>query len=323
MRKLLFLLLSSSLIGGTYYAMNQDNQSQHEKNKMLNQAVKDGDIRSAQSLIASGADVNSRDDIGFTTLHIACRNHDLEMAQLLLELGANINVRVFRNITPINLAFNSTFRCELLHVWKIITDYSDKIRLTLCMSHHPRNAARSVLIQLPAPIIRRICNFLKPRYLELNQDFKLQCQQQCKKNYALLDETKSGNIDQVRVLLKDGADVNTQDTYGNSLLAYAIHGTTTNWKELLLLLLESGLNCEIKNRDGNTVFEGSSYIPKGSEEFVNAWPQLVTTSKQYRTSLCLAMHPRLGQYSYAHDLPLFVLMEICSYLTPRVLAKDL
>ncbi|MBM3738841.1 MAG: ankyrin repeat domain-containing protein [Acidobacteria bacterium] len=55
-------------------------------------------------LLASGADVNARQQAGFTALHAAAQNGDTELVKLLLAHGADPEARSDNNQSPLDLA---------------------------------------------------------------------------------------------------------------------------------------------------------------------------------------------------------------------------
>ena len=59
-------------------------------NEQLWEAVRYGRIRSVLSLIRRGADINSMDRRGYTSLHYACVWNDKDLALLLLDKGADM-----------------------------------------------------------------------------------------------------------------------------------------------------------------------------------------------------------------------------------------
>ncbi|KAN0126317.1 Ankyrin repeat-containing domain protein [Lactarius tabidus] len=68
----------------------------------LNAATKYGHLEAAKPLIEHGADVDSRDNNGFTPLLTASRQGQLEIARLLLDHGADVNARKRYDITPLH-----------------------------------------------------------------------------------------------------------------------------------------------------------------------------------------------------------------------------
>ena len=58
--------------------------------------------------LAAGADVNAKNDGGFTPLHAAALNGHKEIAELLIEKGANLNAKDRRGRTPLDQAEGET-----------------------------------------------------------------------------------------------------------------------------------------------------------------------------------------------------------------------
>jgi hypothetical protein len=80
------------------------NDTQAQRQKSLDQAVVDGDIDRVKSEIAAGVDINSKNRMGWTLLHIAINKKHTEITQLLIEKGADVNIRDNRGRRPIHLA---------------------------------------------------------------------------------------------------------------------------------------------------------------------------------------------------------------------------
>ena len=91
------LLLLTSLSFNTTFA-------QHQPKKSLDQAVVDGDIDRVKSEISAGVDLNSKNRMGWTLLHIAVNKKHTEIAQLLIDKGADVNARDNRGRRPVHLA---------------------------------------------------------------------------------------------------------------------------------------------------------------------------------------------------------------------------
>ncbi len=109
------LLLLTSLALDTTFA-------QQPPKKSLDQAVVDGDIERVKSEISTGRDLNSKNRMGWTLLHIAVRNKRTEIAQLLIDKGADVNVRDNHGRRPLHLAVESGQKAI---VEKLITKGAD------------------------------------------------------------------------------------------------------------------------------------------------------------------------------------------------------
>ncbi len=74
-------------------------------------AARKGDLKRVQKLLEAGADVNQRDNTGFTALHWAAMTNKLEVAKLLLRKKADINAREYQyQLTPLDVAKSRQFK---------------------------------------------------------------------------------------------------------------------------------------------------------------------------------------------------------------------
>ena len=67
-------------------------------------AARGGDIEHLQSLLASGGDVNQKDEHGWTALNWAAGRGDVAMVQCLLDLGADLSLCGPDNRRPLAIA---------------------------------------------------------------------------------------------------------------------------------------------------------------------------------------------------------------------------
>lgn len=58
----------------------------------------------AELLIRAGADVNSKDNNGFTSFHLACRRRYLDLVMLIYEHGADVDAQDRHGCTPLAMA---------------------------------------------------------------------------------------------------------------------------------------------------------------------------------------------------------------------------
>ena len=66
-----------------------------------------GDIGAACLLIDAGADVNAKNENGYTALHWAAESDDRRMARLLIERGTSPRQKNDEGLTPLDLALAS------------------------------------------------------------------------------------------------------------------------------------------------------------------------------------------------------------------------
>jgi ankyrin repeat protein len=85
----------------------------------LHNAIIDGDVSKAQSLIAAGARVGLPDDNGWTPLHYAAQTHSTVVAELLLAAGAPVDAQDSHGNTPLSTAvFESRGQGDLITLLK-------------------------------------------------------------------------------------------------------------------------------------------------------------------------------------------------------------
>ncbi|KAL8876945.1 MAG: hypothetical protein Q9198_004945 [Flavoplaca austrocitrina] len=81
-------------------------------------AVEKGLIQMVETLLIRGTDVNSKDNLGQTSLHRATRREDEKMVKLLLENGADVDCKDDDHRTP----WSANLRCKNLGILQILLD---------------------------------------------------------------------------------------------------------------------------------------------------------------------------------------------------------
>jgi serine/threonine protein kinase len=72
------------------------------KNKELLEASEKGDVEEVKKLLKEGANLNARNIVGWTPLHLAVQNGHIEVVKLLIEKGANVNAKDNIGDTPLH-----------------------------------------------------------------------------------------------------------------------------------------------------------------------------------------------------------------------------
>lgn len=70
----------------------------------LHEAVAKGDADMVRALIEAGANVNAKDDYGYTPLHRAAGRSRVYIAGMLIEAGADVNASDIFGMTPLHEA---------------------------------------------------------------------------------------------------------------------------------------------------------------------------------------------------------------------------
>jgi len=74
----------------------------------IHEAAANGNIEAVKQHIAAGADVNAKDNWGWTPLHYAALKGHKEIAELLIAKGADVNAVGDLGRTPLDLAYAET-----------------------------------------------------------------------------------------------------------------------------------------------------------------------------------------------------------------------
>ena len=69
-------------------------------------AAENGNIEAVKQHLAAGTDVNVKDNIGLTPLHMAAGDGRKEVAELLIAKGAEVNVKNKYHKTPLDWAID-------------------------------------------------------------------------------------------------------------------------------------------------------------------------------------------------------------------------
>jgi len=70
----------------------------------IHKAAQEGNIEAVKQHLAAGADVNAKDEDGWTPLHLAAEEGHKEIAELLIDKGADVNAGEEEAYTPLDHA---------------------------------------------------------------------------------------------------------------------------------------------------------------------------------------------------------------------------
>ena len=197
----------------------------------LIQAVKDGDETSVKSFLVAGADLERKDQNGYTALLHAVKKHNPQLVKLLTEHGANVGVTDEFEDTPLIWAasINNT------EIVKILLEHdadSDQGNFTPLMwaAYHDNLPMLNLFLQKRANLNART-----------NEGWT-----------ALMWAAEKGNSLSMWELLKRGARVNIQNNNGKTALILAARQGKIG---TIGLLLNKGADQDIVDFDKKTALD--------------------------------------------------------------------
>jgi ankyrin repeat protein len=224
------------------------------ENIPLFRAIELGSVEMARLLLDRGARVNDKDYAGDTPLFGAIESGSVEMARLLLDRGAYINAEDKEGLTPLLVALwnNDVKKVELL-----LSKGADV--------NAGRGAASNLFWALQEEKLR---NLLFDNGVEADardNDGKtalmFEAMSMYEGGYYDPDTLFERNL---RILLERGANVNAVDQNGKTALMHAVESFQDNegyneyylkqLKSRVALLINSGADIGIKDKEGHTVF---------------------------------------------------------------------
>jgi uncharacterized protein len=199
----------------------------------LVQAATKGDVRAVERLLAEGADINTQDDAGRTALCAASSYGSLKIVDILLRHGADVHSKDNAGWTALH------FVC-----------YTHDIAIVKMLLEEGANTnAKDNAGMTPLHVASTT---------SVSGKYKL------KTGKTDWSPTGKTNYDIVQLLLKNGADANARDIFGQTPLYRA--ATSPN-VEIVKLLLENGADASVRAEDGKTALDIAT--EKGYKETVN------------------------------------------------------
>lgn len=175
-------------------------------------------------LLQTEINPNVKDKNGLTAITTAAMRNNTKVAQLLIEAGANANITGSQNQSPLSWAaqYGSTEIVKLLLAAK--ADVNPKENWSPLI-----NAARHNHVEVMEILINAGAKINLPAY-----DGRT----------ALMDAATGLNMEAVKFLIKNGADINARDKYNNetvlSQIKKGILPGNTKQSEIIQLLMNAG-----------------------------------------------------------------------------------
>lgn len=222
----------------------------------LHEIVRDGAVGRLMVALGYGADVNEKDEAGYTPLMLAACLRQKEMMPLLLEAGADPRVRDEYGNSALMLAFHClgydavTEECKDLPVdedWQrqMIPIIRKLGKEEACAVN---NDGRTVLMCAAAAGAAECVSALAELGADVNAAVSAGIT-------ALMFAADSGASDCVSALVKHGADVNAASFVGTTALMFAVQQKD---EQSVQALIKAGADVRVKNKYGRSALNIAS-----------------------------------------------------------------
>ncbi len=287
--KLMYLIIKERIYNGHSIIIDHLNQNKNEINHQNEHGWTALMIASVTSsywctidtvklLLENGADPNIPNYKGETALglvvgsltRINCleinqRTNFLKTAQLLIEYGANVNFQNDFGDSILNhsggFILNSSLQYNNFDIIKILLDNNTNPNIS-------NNKGNTLLHNIC--IYNQSCDDIIKLLLNYNVDLNsINLKRKTVLMYLCKFYNKTNNVNSIKLLLKNGANPNIQNTKGNTAMMYLFnkfyHEYGDNKYNIIKLLLQYGANPNIKNNSGISVLLRASTIQNGWE----------------------------------------------------------
>ncbi|WP_341815349.1 ankyrin repeat domain-containing protein [Wolbachia endosymbiont (group B) of Aricia artaxerxes] len=225
---------------------------QTELDKKLLAAVQDAGLNEVKDLINQKANINAKDMYGWTLLHFAASRDKLSVVEFLFNNNANINAKDVYGNTPLHVAAQYSSSLEIVK-FLLDKDISGINNITnngwtplhVAIQGNKLNTVELLLGRGADIEVRDIYNqtsldlATRKGYLDIAGILK-----QVQLDRKLLTIVESDGFNEAKGLIAQGANIDTNDKNGNTLLYSAAEIGDLN---LVKLLLDNGANIETKN----------------------------------------------------------------------------
>ena len=206
----------------------------------LHSAAKDGDVSEVKALLAKGAEVNAKSNLGYTPLHKAAYGGHLDVVKELLAKGAEVNAKAKYGDTPLHeAAYNGH-----LDVVNVLLAKGAEVNAKGDYGRTPLHEAAS---KGHLDVVKEL--LAKGAEVDAKPDA----------GYTPLHEAaRKGHLDVVKELLAKGAEVDAKNKFGETPLHQAARCGHVN---VVKELLAKGVEVDAKTKDGSACWFECGWTP--------------------------------------------------------------
>jgi len=106
MKQLLLTTIAAVVLVGCGKSAQESSTEVKAPDISIHEAAMKGNIEAVKQHLAAGTDVNVKDNIGLTPLHMAAGDARKEVAELLIAKGAEVNMKNKYSKTPLDWAID-------------------------------------------------------------------------------------------------------------------------------------------------------------------------------------------------------------------------
>lgn len=212
--------------------------SKFNPDKFFLEVVENGDAGKVKELVKKGADIHQCDEFENNVLHITAKNNQKDLFVYFLDLGVNVNAQNQIEVTPLMTAAKE---CDAFIVQKLIEKGAD-VNLQTKVGNPLKFAVESGDIEK----VKLLVSAGASKYSLSNITYK-HISEYFFPNSYILEYLLEENVEKVKELVENGADVNYKTEDGDYLIMLAVKMQNI---ALIKLLLDHKAHVNIKNRIG-------------------------------------------------------------------------
>jgi len=183
----------------------------------IHQAANDGNIEAVKQALNDGADVNAKEDNGFTPLHEAANQGHKEIVELLIAKGANVNAKDEKGYTPLDQSALWGHK----EIFYLLSKHGGKTKRKLEAAGKPTEPVAEAA--QPEPQTAKTADA------------------------SLWEAAMFGKIEAAKKAIADGANVNAKKEDGQTPLHFAVVAALDSGdNKVIELLIENGADVNAK-----------------------------------------------------------------------------